>query len=153
MKLYLESKFVAINKIIITKILSIKINRRCIDVTAYNWAWVEIGFISKLWWIKNAELRLLINSIVMFYFIQWFLSQSSERVTLRVILWIGWIPGILGFPGIQPNYMYKISNKVFLRKSPKLTHLKNVFWLETFPSSILTLIANLSGPFSQRKSH
>lgn len=72
MKLYLESKFVAINKIIITKILSIKINRRCIDVTAYNWPWVEIGFISKLWWIKNAELRLLISSIVMFYFIRWF---------------------------------------------------------------------------------
>ena len=48
LRLYLESKFVAINKIIITKILSIKINRRCIDVTAYNWAEVELGFISKL---------------------------------------------------------------------------------------------------------
>ena len=53
LRLYLESKFVAINEIIITKILSIKINRRCIDVTAYNWAEVEIGFISKLWWHKN----------------------------------------------------------------------------------------------------
>ena len=61
LRLYLELKFVAINKIIITKILSIKINRRCIDVTAYNWAEVEIGFISKLWWHKNNELRSLIS--------------------------------------------------------------------------------------------